>query len=81
MSESKVQSRGWSCVGVEPRLLHPCFFTPHLLLLLLNTEDEWVGERNEQEVDQKTVRSSQNEMEEIRAKQRKQSEEKNPDLR
>lgn len=51
---------------VEPRLLHPCFFTPHLLLLLLNTEDEWVEERNEQEVDQKRVRSSQNEMEEIR---------------
>lgn len=50
-------------MGVELRLLHPCFFTPHLLLL--NTENKWVGERNEQEVDQKKVRRSQNEMEEL----------------
>lgn len=66
MNESKAQSRGLDCVGVELRLLHRCFFTPHLLVVLLNTEDKWVGERSKQEVDQKKVRSSQNEREKIR---------------
>lgn len=48
---SKVHSQGWSYVGVEPRLLHPCFFMSNLLLLL-NRKYKWVGESKKQKMAQ-----------------------------
>lgn len=50
----KVRCQGWTHAGVELRPLHPISSS---LLLLLNREYKWVGERKEQEMDQKKVQS------------------------